>query len=304
MLFLLVGCAGFIVIALIVIITHARSNKPKLPRGWKATASDANIAAKETRADVTRDAFRAKKVPEDVDYILIGSGMGSLYTAGLLARAGKKVVVLEQHYVAGGCTHSFEEKGYEFDTGLHYVGRVEKYKTLFDLVTTNDEDKVEWQKMGTKENDYCYDEIKLGQDPAFQFCAGEDNYIDNLAKEFPSEREAIKEWVRLCQRANKKADMYFYAKLFPKWLQWLINLLLNGKYLKLARQTTAEVVSGLTSNTRLQSLLCATFGNYGLRPEDSSFIIQAGITAHYMGGAYYPIGKQQTVCTNKRNSHV
>ena len=37
--------------------------------------------------------------------------------AVLLARAGKKVLVLEQHDQAGGCCHTFLDKGFEFDTG-------------------------------------------------------------------------------------------------------------------------------------------------------------------------------------------
>ena len=41
------------------------------------------------------------------DVIVIGSGIGGLVTAALLAKAGKKVLVLEQHYVAGGFTHTF-----------------------------------------------------------------------------------------------------------------------------------------------------------------------------------------------------
>ena len=35
---------------------------------------------------------------------------------------GEQVLVLEQHDVAGGCTHTFEDRGYEFDTGVHYCG--------------------------------------------------------------------------------------------------------------------------------------------------------------------------------------
>jgi all-trans-retinol 13,14-reductase len=58
----------------------------------------------------------------DVDAVVIGSGMGGLTCAAMLARGGKRVLVLEQHDVAGGCTHTFEDRGYEFDTGLHYIG--------------------------------------------------------------------------------------------------------------------------------------------------------------------------------------
>jgi len=47
----------------------------------------------------------------------VGSGIGGLTTAVLLGRAGYKVLVLEQHDQAGGCCHTFVDKGYEFDTG-------------------------------------------------------------------------------------------------------------------------------------------------------------------------------------------
>ena len=58
------------------------------------------------------------------DAIVIGSGMGGLTTAAMLSDLGWKVCVLEQHYTAGGYTHSYERNGYEWDVGLHYVGGV------------------------------------------------------------------------------------------------------------------------------------------------------------------------------------
>ena len=49
--------------------------------------------------------------------MVIGSGIGGLCCAGLLARYGQDVLVLESHDLPGGAAHSFEIKGYKFDSG-------------------------------------------------------------------------------------------------------------------------------------------------------------------------------------------
>jgi len=54
------------------------------------------------------------QLAEKYDAIIIGSGIGSLSTAAILAKEGKKVLVLERHYTAGGFTHIFKRKGYEW----------------------------------------------------------------------------------------------------------------------------------------------------------------------------------------------
>lgn len=53
--------------------------------------------------------------------------MGGLVTAALLAKQGKKVIILEQHTVLGGSCHSFKEKGYQFESGFHYTGNNDDY---------------------------------------------------------------------------------------------------------------------------------------------------------------------------------
>ncbi|KAJ6706675.1 hypothetical protein OIU79_011163, partial [Salix purpurea] len=53
----------------------------------------------------------------EADVVVIGSGIGGLCCAGLLARYQQDVLVLESHDVPGGAAHSFEIKGYKFDSG-------------------------------------------------------------------------------------------------------------------------------------------------------------------------------------------
>lgn len=54
---------------------------------------------------------------EETDIVIIGSGIGGLCAAALLARYGQRVTVCESHYLAGGAAHGFEIDGYAFDAG-------------------------------------------------------------------------------------------------------------------------------------------------------------------------------------------
>ena len=51
------------------------------------------------------------------EVIVIGSGIGGLCCGGLLAKAGKKVLILEAHSKPGGAAHVFQKDGYTFESG-------------------------------------------------------------------------------------------------------------------------------------------------------------------------------------------
>ncbi len=70
---------------------------------------------------------------QDSDVIVIGSGIGGLCTAGLLARYGKRVIICESHTIAGGAAHSFKRRGFEFDSGPSFYCGLRNAQSLNPL---------------------------------------------------------------------------------------------------------------------------------------------------------------------------
>mgnify|MGYP002384237022 CR=1 FL=1 len=83
------------------------------------------------------------------DVIVIGSGMGGLTTAALLARLHRRrVLVLERHYRAGGFTHTFSRPGgFSWDVGVHYVGEVNVPGTMRDAAQVATGGQLAWAPM-------------------------------------------------------------------------------------------------------------------------------------------------------------
>ncbi len=63
--------------------------------------------------------------------VVIGSGMAGLVTAANLVSEGLSVLVLEQHFIAGGATTMFKRKDFVFEAGGH---RFSGLKTKGDCI--------------------------------------------------------------------------------------------------------------------------------------------------------------------------
>src|SRR5258707_6161044 len=76
--------------------------------------------------------FRGLRGAPDAHYdaVIIGSGIGGLITANLLARDGARVLLLEQHYMAGGYCSTFRRGGYTFDAATHFYPLLGHPETL------------------------------------------------------------------------------------------------------------------------------------------------------------------------------
>jgi all-trans-retinol 13,14-reductase len=230
--------------------------------------------------------YRTRDGSGDFDAIVIGSGIGGLAAAALLAlHAGKRVLVLERHYTAGGYTHVFKRTGYEWDVGVHYIGGLSSGRSAFGAVfNAITESKISWEPMGDP-----YDRFVIGGQ-AYDFVAGADRFRESLKRAFPAEATAIDRYVELVRSTARASQLFFMEKALPGPVAWLAGPLLRRPFLRNAGRTTAEVLGELTQNKQLLGVLTAQWGDYGLPPGQSSFGIHALVTQHYLEGAAYPVG--------------
>ncbi|MBT8108068.1 MAG: NAD(P)/FAD-dependent oxidoreductase [Gammaproteobacteria bacterium] len=228
--------------------------------------------------------YRPNRLAPDYDAIVIGSGMGGLTTAALLSDLGQKVCVLEQHYTAGGFTHSYERAGYEWDVGVHYIGEVgapTRTRKLFDYLSGGE---LEWAPMAEE-----YDRFYIG-DKVFCAIAGRQGFRDNLIRQFPHEQQAIDRYLALLDRSGEALSAFGMGRGMPQWMGKAIRPWLNWKRRGAYRQTTWNVLSKLTDDKDLIAALCGQWGDMGMPPKRSPFMAHAMIARHYLYGGYYPVG--------------
>ena len=228
--------------------------------------------------------YRSTRVDADYDVIVIGSGIGGLCSAALLSQMGKKVLVLEQHYTAGGFTHAYEREGYEWDVGVHYIGdmgRKSQGRGLFDYISGG---QLKWAEM-----DPVYDRIILG-DEHFDFVAGKENFKNSLKQQFPDDTVAIDQYVDLVTTTTKYMAAVSQTKAMPRPLAKLMSLSSKNKFPDYALDSSYNVLKGLTDNEKLIGVLCGQWGDHGCPPKESVFLMHALIAGHYFNGGFYPVG--------------
>ncbi|KAM4039382.1 all-trans-retinol 13,14-reductase [Anomaloglossus baeobatrachus] len=247
---------------------------------------------KEKKRKVIKNVFSPEKVPDKLDAIVIGSGIGGQGVAALLSRAGKRVLVLEQLGKLGGCCHTFNEKGYEFDVGIHYIGQLNEKSPSRILVDQLTDGQLQWSLM-----DNPFDVVVLG-DPnngrRYNMKSGRKAYAEELKKKFPGEDKAIDDFLSLVKKVAGRVQDMVILKMLPRPISrflcftGLLNLF--SPFYRYASRNVTEVVSEFTKNKELQTVLSYIFGTYGVFPDKASFALHAVLMDHYMNGAWYPTG--------------
>lgn len=219
----------------------------------------------------------------ELDTIIIGSGAGGLAAALCLARAGQKVLVLEQHYVPGGWCHSFMLNGQRFSPGVHYVGLLNEGQATSDLYkglgVAND---MVFFRMNKNAFEHCI----IGNEK-FDIPAGLDNFAESLSKRFPDSEKQIKSYLSLITKVN------YQMQLMPKikgFRQIITAPFKTKDFVHNAFFSLKKIINRHVKDPMVQAVLNVQCGDHGLPPAKASFIVHSSVMGHYSDGGFYPMG--------------
>ena len=235
--------------------------------------------------------FRPTTAHGDYDAIVIGSGIGGLTAAALLARCeGKRVLVLERHFRVGGFTHTFSRPGgFSWDVGVHYVGAEVVLPGLpRDALKVATGGGLRWTRLPDP-----FERIVF---PNFEFAirARREAFAEDLTREFPAEAKSIQQWFTDVRQVAALAQDIVLRGVLPAPIPWIMSVVRQSSW-RLAQLRTQDYIEQRFSDPRLRAIVGARWGDWGLPPSESAFLVHAVITNHYFDGAVYPVGSAASI---------
>jgi len=217
--------------------------------------------------------FRGLRRPPDPSYdaVVIGSGVGGLVAANLLAREGLKVLLLEQHYMVGGYCSTFRRGGYTFDAATHFYPLLGNPDTLTGRLLAELGVTTGWVKMDPVDTFHFPDGTRFAVPADFE------TYLAKLKAEFPPEAAALDSFFATVREIYLLGLFhYFRERPAPERLLPYLDL------------TVREALDRWFRDPKLKLLLTADCAHWGSPPGRTSFVFDSMLRLSYFLGNYYP----------------
>lgn len=236
--------------------------------------------------------FQKKTYTDSYDVIIVGSGIGGLTAASLLAKAGKRVLVVERNNRPGGCAQSFIRRGSIFDSAVHLVSGCKESESYANGIIYN-----VISLLGEK--DFCsfiqIDPFYTAIFPGFKIQIPMDleKLIHVYSKCFPKEKEGIRKLIQLILSTGREVgnlplgfsqrDSVGLLKSFPNTIKY-------------KNFTLSQVMNKYLTNNHANALLSAIWPYIGLPPSKVSFLyFSALLTSYIEKGVFYCKGSFQNL---------
>lgn len=210
---------------------------------------------------------------ENYDVVIIGSGLGGLVSAIILAKEGYRVCLLEKNQQFGGNLQTFVRDKTIFDTGVHYIGGLSEGQNLYRYFKYLDIlDDVPLKKMDPD----GFDRITFDGDPnEYRHAQGYENFKKTLLVDFPEEERAIDAYIEKMKET---------CELFP-----LYGLKQGKPYYEntaLFEVKAKDVLEQITTNEKLRAVLSGSNLLYAGDGHRTPFYMHALSVNSYIESAY------------------
>ncbi|MBQ9185141.1 MAG: NAD(P)/FAD-dependent oxidoreductase [Bacteroidales bacterium] len=205
--------------------------------------------------------------------LIIGAGVGGLFTGALLAKEGFRVTVLEKNATIGGGLQNFTRFGEVFDTGMHVIGGMQpggnvrkicEFLGILDKVSVVDVD------------DDCMDRLYFAEDRAtYRLAKGKEAFVESLSGYFPSERDNLERYVSAIYDIAGEVDLFNLRPSAPELRAP------SAEFLMAADDFIAKYIK----DRRLRSVLAYMNPLYGGRGGQTPAYIHSIINVLYINGA-------------------
>ncbi len=227
----------------------------------------------------------ASRLASSYDAVVIGAGIGGLSCAGVLAKEGMKVLLVEQHHRPGGYCTSFRRGGYTFDVAINSLSSCNRNGWIGDLLQSLDL----WQEIEfvplNPIKELIFPDFRLSLPAQY----GE--YLKQLKRIFPHEEKGIEKVFGALEgifQELKRMPLHFRP---DSWKEFSSNYPCFTQY---RSATLGQLLDRFLRDERLKGLISGQCMYTGVSPAKASVInIGSMLLGYLQDGSYQAKGGVQ-----------